>query len=203
MILTRESIEAAHERGDIQIEPFEPSLVGINSVDIRLGPDLFGLKQQWIRDLYSPSADQWERQEIYTTEQIRELYPNQQWRNLPDDARCFIFRSGGFYLGTTLEAIGTAPNSAIVPEMRARSTTGRQGLTVSLCAGVGDIGYTGRWALEIRPVDQGDVVLAVGTPIGQIIFHRAEPTETAYGGSDRYQDGDSVRFLPKPLRVVR
>ncbi|MFT4705820.1 MAG: dCTP deaminase, partial [Bradymonadia bacterium] len=118
--------------------------------------------------------------------------------------------SGGFYLATSLEAIGTRadPNGregqlAIVPEMKARSTVGRQGLTVALCAGLGDVGYASRWALEVRVVDYGDVPVAIGTPIAQVVFHTATATDAAYDGASRYQHQGTVRFLPKALTMKR
>lgn len=93
---------------------------------------------------------------------------------------------------------------AYVPEMRARSTTGRHGLTVALCAGVGDVGYRGRWALEIMNNGPDPVIIAAGTEIGQVVFHRATKTypSDGYGGADRYQKDDGeIQFLPKPYQL--
>jgi dCTP deaminase len=210
MILCREDILEAREDGRIIIDPFEPELVGINSVDIRLGGDVFKLTGTEPRDLYSNDSSRWERVEPIKAGALRHLYPHFGLEVLDDDDDCFIFRSGGFYLATTLEAVGTSVDpegrdgrTAIVPEMKARSTVGRQGLTVALCAGLGDVGYASRWALEVRVVDYGDIVLAVGTPIAQVVFHTATATSACYDGETRYQHAGSVRFLPKPLRVFR
>lgn len=210
MILCREAILEKRESGHIVIEPFEASLVGINSVDVRLGPDLFALRRRPFRDLYSDTSDQWERVETVPAGAIRAQNPDFRAPSLHDDDPCFVLDSGGFYLATTLEAIGAralangaAGGRAIVPEMKARSTVGRQGLTVALCAGLGDVGYVSRWALEVRVVDCGSVVVAVGTPIAQVVFHEASPTDAAYGGATRYQHDGAVRFLPKPLRPFR
>ena len=83
--------------------------------------------------------------------------------------------------------------------MKAKSTFGRQGLTVALC-GLGDVGYCSKWALEVRLVGRSVVPLAVGTPIGQVVFHKGTPTGSVYGGAGHYQIGEEVRFLPKPLK---
>lgn len=210
MILCHEDILKAHEEGRIIIDPFEPRLVGINSVDVRLGPDVYKLTGTEPRDLYSNNTARWERVEPVKAGALRHLYPHFGLEVLEDDDDCFIFRSGGFYLATTLEAIGTRADpkgvdgdGTVVPEMKARSTVGRQGLTVALCAGLGDVGYSSRWALEVRVVDYGDIVLAVGTPIAQVVFHTATATNAKYDGASRYQHEGSVRFLPKPLRVFR
>lgn len=207
MILCREAIFEARERGDIVIEPFEPKLVGINSVDVRMGPELFELQRSEFRDLYQDTTDRWKQIEPVTAGELRKKNPGFAEGALDDDAPCFVLESGKFYLATTLEAIGSAAGDdsrpAHVPEMKARSTVGRQGLTVALCAGLGDVGYISRWALEVRVVDCGDVAVAVGTPIAQVVFHKATPTNAAYDGAARYQHGDAVRFLPKPLRMVK
>ncbi len=212
MILCREAILDAYQEGRIVIEPFEEQLVGINSVDVRLGNDVWELTGTEPRDLYNDSnQERWRKLEPVKAGAFRQVYPNFGLDVLQDDDDCYIFRSGGFYLATTMEAIGTNIHAdgknadyAIVPEMKARSTVGRQGLTVALCAGLGDVGYKSRWALEVRVVDCGDIVLAVGTPIAQVVFHRATATDAAYGGETRYQKTEGpVRFLPKPLQVFR
>lgn len=211
MILCREAIIQAREEGRIVIEPFEEQLVGINSVDVRLGNDVWELTGTEPRDLYQDDTRRWRKLEPVKAGAFRQVYPDFGLDVLQDDDDCYIFRSGGFYLATSMEAIGTNINPkgkdadyAIVPEMKARSTVGRQGLTVALCAGLGDVGYKSRWALEVRVVDNGDIVLAVGTPIAQVVFHRATPTSAAYGGDTRYQKNvGPVRFLPKPLQVFR
>lgn len=212
MILCKEAILENYERGKIVIEPFEMALVNPNSYDIRLGADLFRMKGRYgQRDLYRPDQTQWERIEPITAKEIREgamdglpPYPNWAEGVVPDDCPVFRLEPGEFYLATTLEAIGSRPPDpgeiAIVPEMKAKSTFGRQGLTVALCAGLGDVGYCSRWALEVRLAGRSVVPLAVGTPIGQVVFHNATPTETIYGGAGHYQNEGAVRFLPKPLR---
>jgi hypothetical protein len=152
------------------------------------------------RDLYRPDPTQWERVEPVSALEIRQgtmdgLPPYPSWAEgvIPDDCPVFRLEPGEFYLATTLEAIGSRPPApgeiAIVPEMKAKSTFGRQ-----------DVGYCSRWALEVRLAGRSVVPLAVGTPIGQVVFHNASPTETVYGGAGHYQNEGAVRFLPKPLR---
>lgn len=210
MILCREDILAARDEGRIVIEPFEESLVGINSVDVRLGPDLFELTGEGFRDLYADNSERWRKLEAIPAGKLREEQPGFAAGVLEDDEPCFLLKSGRFYLATTLEAIGSNAmpggiegGNAVVPEMKARSTVGRQGLTVALCAGLGDVGYVSRWALEVRVVNCGDVAVAVGTPIAQVVFHDATPTNAAYDGATRYQHQGAVRFLPKPLKPFR
>lgn len=132
--------------------------------------------------------------------------------SIGEDTMGFMLAPREFMIGTTLEEIGSValPSSegeaapiAIVPEMRAKSTTGRHGISVALCAGMGDIGYSSRWALEVHNNHDSYVFLAIGTAIGQVVFHYAYPQKKIYSGKDRYQDLDSktVRFVPKAMSI--
>jgi dCTP deaminase len=205
MILTREEII---KRDEIVIEPWNDSLIGINSVDVRLGGDLWELQPLYkrskpYRDLYNPEDTAWVKVEPISAKNVRMGYKEWAVGIVPDDAECFILKGGSFYLATTLEKIGTKPPSpgepSIIPEMKAKSTIGRSGMTVSLCAGLGDVGFRSRWALEVRVTDDGPIPIAIGTPIGQVVFHLGTPTKMMYDGEDRYQYKDQVKFLPKPL----
>jgi len=221
VILTRERILEEYAAGRIAIDPFEPELVSVNSVDVRLGRDMWELHHnhdEVVRDLYNGPGGVWsETQKCYAGE-LREHPEYAHWAEgvVPDEADVFLLRSGGFYIATSFERIGTRNDRLggpqIVPEMRAKSTVGRHGLTVALCAGIGDVGYCSRWALEIRVAlphmgNQQDghplIPLAVGTPVGQVVFHETTPTNEEYGGVARYQPAGGaydVRFLPKNLR---
>ena len=214
MILCREAILEAYEKGEIVIDPFDLRLVNPNSVDVRFGRHLYRMKSTYgIRDLYNPNDDLWEEVKPVPAAQIRAggidgLLPAPSWGDgvIPDDADVFCLNPGEFYLATTYEAIGTRALSSdepsLIPEMKAKSTFGRQGLTVALCAGLGDVGYCSKWALEVRLVGRSVVPLAVGTPIGQVVFHKGTPTASVYGGQGHYQVEGAVRFLPKPLKWI-
>lgn len=188
MILTKRAILRAIETGHI-VSPVE--LVQENSVNFRLGPDLY--------------VPDWRNGRTVNLHADREFLrvPPVHYMGMEG----FILGAKQFHLGTTLDVHGTVLTGdgiAYVPECRARSTTGRHGLTVALCAGVGDVGYTGRWALEIVNNSDDPVFIAIGTEIGQFVFHEATtayPPE-AYGGEDRYQKSDGrIQFLPKPFKL--
>lgn len=213
MILTKEEILKKYSEGEIVIEPFCLELVQINSVDVRLGRDLWVAKGGFF-DPYNPQEYSWEKIEPtrvgdFRANRKRLRVPGADFGHgvLEDDDEMFFLKGGHFYLATTLEKIGTAsvgPDSpSIVAEMKAKSTIGRIGLTTAICAGLGDVDFKSRWALEVRVVNGRDVPLAVGTPIGQVKFSYGTPTAESYNGPDRYQNDDVVRFLPKPLKIVR
>lgn len=194
MILTRRAILARIESGHI-VAP--PELVQENSVNVRLGSDMWTCKNDSDHvDLHKPRD--------FTLVRPSTRYYG-EYSDIP--VLGFWLKPGRVYIGTTVDAHGTrllGDGLAFVPEMRARSTTGRHGLTVALCAGVGDVGYAGRWALEIINNNRADVFIAVGTEIGQVVYHTASETYPVdgYGGADRYQKADgSIQFLPRPFEV--
>ena len=83
-------------------------------------------------------------------------------------------------------------------EMRAKSTTGRYSLSVCKCAGLGDVGYVSRWTMEItNHSDYHPVVIDIGEPIAQILFHEVEGVIEHYNG--RYGQGEwsPEDMLPK------
>lgn len=190
MILTKPAILEYIGKGAIIAEP---DMVQENSVNVRLG-----------RDMWVPKPD---------SHGVVDLHDDRTWvkesprleSSMEDGSyEYFILEPNQFYLGTTHEHIGTkiVDDIYIVPEMKARSTTGRHGITVAMCAGMGDIGYRSRWALEIKNNSNNRLKIRVGTEIAQVVFYLATPTDLEYGGNERYQlDRGNVRFLPKPFEI--
>lgn len=196
MILAKYALLARIDSGHI-IAPRD--LVQENSVNVRLGAEM------WTCSNDSDFID------LHAPRDFTLVKPSTRWygENVDMPISGFWIKPGRVYIGTTADAYGTrllGDGIAFVPELRARSTTGRHGLTVALCAGVGDVGYTGRWALEIINNNRADVFVAVGTEIGQVVYHTATEAyrKNGYGGEDRYQKNDgSIQFLPKPFGVPK
>lgn len=207
MILSYEEIISAIEAGAIHIDPYNLDLVKTNSVDIRLGHDLWKMGSG-LRDLYDDDQQQhWIPCNQVPIGTIR-LLSRDYAKALPPSTKMFYFEPGRFYLGTTYESIGTTDKlykgCHIVPKIYAKSTMGRHGFTVAKCAGVGDVGYHGRWALEINVDAPNDSFIAIGTPVAQMVFTLCEPTEHIYtevkGDGSRYFTRTTLpQFLPKPL----
>lgn len=117
-------------------------------------------------------------------------------------------------LAHTYEFVGGRRRT--LPEMRAKSSMARWGLTVCACAGWGDVGYFNRWTMEIFNMNPGPVQIAVGTLVAQLVFHDVgEPEKgTIYNapGAGNYQQGDDIErivaewrpedILPKPMKRV-
>lgn len=202
MILGRKAILERIASGDIHIKSDLPVRVNPNSVNVRLGKEMFTLDAHpsEVRNLhekqrYAPVPTY--TKETFLTESPYNVVADGFVDTLREGVEYFLLMPGTLYIGTTHEEIGTTVNSNLTTLMKARSTAGRLGFTVALCAGVGDIGYRSRWALEIRlPATSSPVVIAVGTEVGQIVFEAVEGADGEYTG--HYQEG-GVQFLPKPL----
>lgn len=195
MILTYDKILEEIAMGRIVADRH---MVQENSVNFRLGESL------WV-----PEEDPNEEYiNVCAPRSFTEVAPEDVTTAADGTTVCtYLLQPGLCYLGHSLEKIGSrvlaGETMAYVPELRARSTTGRHGLTVACCAGMGDVGYCGQWALEIKNHNHKPVLIRTGVEIGQIVFHTASPvySQKIYGGEGRYQAEDGgVRFFPKPLR---
>lgn len=187
MVLGHDAILHEYRLGNIIISPFREEFVSVNSYDIRLGEDLYELLSPEDGDYLNPYAD-----------------PENRYRRLAFNSISYGDQKGwvldpGIYLGSSVEEIGTAAGSGLIPDINAKSTFGRNGLTVALCAGKGDVGYAARWTLEIHV--RYPTLLLVNTVIGQVRFSRCEDAGI-YGGESSYQPGGQIRMLPKPMKVV-
>lgn len=177
------SILTAIDRGRIVIEPFDKSQLGTNSYDVRLG--------EWY---YSPTPDG-SILDITHEEEVRRYWGK------PSLARHQIcVPAGETFLCHTQEVIGA--RNGFVADMRCRSSLGRSGISVCKCAGIGDVGYIGKWTMEVTNHSAATVVIPVGLRVAQILFHEVGETlkeyEGKYGswGGDGY-DWDAEDMLPK------
>jgi len=153
MILTGEAITEAVECGDIVIDPFDPARVNPNSCNYRLGSEV--VRVEVARDPKLAAVQQ---------------------RLEPVDGR-FLLRKGRFYLGHTLERIGS---TRYVTSLIGRSSIGRLGLFVQLSADLGHCGAVHRWTLELLPTI--DIYVYPGQVIGQVSFWSTTGDVAAYQG---------------------
>ena len=67
--------------------------------------------------------------------------------------------------------------------MKARSSVGRNFISVCNDAGWGDVGYTNSWTMEISNGNKFSVILVVNERIAQIVFYGTGPVKNQYSGS--------------------
>lgn len=175
--------------GNIRIEPFEERLLNANSYDVRLGPYYYRQQKPLLPvQLLEPI--------IYNSDDGQERMWEAEYREA--DNGLIVIMPQETILAHTMEFIGGM--NIISSEMRAKSTTGRYTLSVCKCAGLGDVGFTSRWTMEISNHGWWPVAVRVGEPVAQIIFHNVGPIDKAYGErAPRYGVGEwnPKDMLPK------
>ena len=183
-ILTGSKIEEMVMTGHIQIAPFNPKQVGINSYDLCIGNEYLTIKPNKHHTYWgSPDADGngvvpavlVQRRHEYIeldisspTEYIKQEIPESGLLLMPNE----------LYLIPTLEFIHT---DHFEPLITGRSSIGRNGVQVHCEAGFGDIGFAGNWTLQVKTTYPFRIY--PGARMAQVYFL------TPYGNIDRLYNG--------------
>jgi dCTP deaminase len=156
MFLTGPKIEEEIAAKRIVIDPYDPALVGPNSVDIHLHREVkYYTKMQGVLDMKKPN-----RTASFT---------------IGDDG--YILNPGCVYLCCTVEWIET---DHYVIAVGGRSSIARLGITLHQTAPFGHMGFKGRLTLEVAVIEP--VRVYVDKPMGQIFFQRTEGEPRLYNG---------------------
>ena len=143
------------------IDPFNHEQVQPVSYDVLLGDSYKRLRSTKARNITRPSESDWE-----SYEHVHEI------RMRPHE----------FLLASTLETVHIP--ETIVARLEGKSTIARQGLIVH-AAGLIDPGFHGQITLELHNETNTDLILPVGTRIGQLTFtHLAHGPLRAYGDKE-------------------
>lgn len=78
-----------------------------------------------------------------------------------------ILYPGILYIGRTVERTWT---DKFIPMINGRSSGGRLGISIHICAGFGDVGFDGTWTLEITVVEP--IRIYPNTEIAQVCFFK-------------------------------
>lgn len=128
-MLTASAIDSAVRNGLITISDYNPKRLNPNSYNLAIGNEVVMYKNVGVIDLKDP--------ETYSS-----------ITRIPIDAEeGLILRPGNLYLINTAEEVGT---DLFIPMLAGRSSMGRLGIAVHQSAGFGDIGYSGKFTLQIR-----------------------------------------------------
>lgn len=144
--------------GEIQIEPWDRSLLQPASIDVRLG-------SEFMRYTYPIEEIDPFRREL----PINKIHQNDT-----------VIRAGEFILATTLERVKLPSNYSA--QLNGKSTLGRLGLVVHATAGFIDPGFEGNITLELTNFNKHSIRLRAGMRIAQLhFFEMSEPSEFPYG----------------------
>jgi dCTP deaminase len=162
MILTGREIEREVAAGRIHIDGFSPERLEPNSYGFRLGAELLWYEQE-ILDCFEP----------------------------PDAVRYtmgsegLVLEPGRFYLGTTVEAMGSSHYAATLHACRSVSTLG---MWIQFSAPLGHSGAIFPWTLEIMVAYPLRVY--PGLKVGKLAFWSMQGTPSEYRG--KYTGSASV-----------
>lgn len=198
MLLSKHVIKKYLEEGDVIISHFKEENLGNCSYDVTLGRYYYreGHPKEGFT-IYNPYS-QSEVERVWGKDySVAEPFQNWLYTNghhnplakgiAPDDLVIWL-APGETILGHTEEFIGG--RNKITTMMKARSSVGRNFLTVCRCAGWGDVGYINRWTMEITNNSRYyHIPLVVGRRLAQLAFFEVEPIEQKddYASRGKYQ----------------
>lgn len=157
MILTGTEIARRVHAGDIVISPFLEENVNPNSYNFRLSADM-KVYQDGVID-------------------IKEEKPTDTIHIGPEG---YVLEPMRLYLASTMEIMGS---TKFVPTYAARSSIARLGMFINLSASLGDIGFVGRWTIQLLAINR--IRVYAGMDIGQMMFWDVQGDINLYDG--KYQ----------------
>jgi dCTP deaminase len=164
MILTGEEIKSQLGK-NILIDPFDEKQLNPNSYNLRLHDELI----------------------VYEEIVLDVRRPNRYRRHIiPPEG--FVLQPQQLYLARTIERTET---HNYVPMLEGRSSIARLGLFVHASAGVGDIGFSGYWTLELVAVHP--IRIYPGLPICQILYMTVQGEISEYRSSGKYQNNQDIQ----------
>lgn len=192
----------------IHVDPYDPELVGPNSVDLRLGDRLLVYDEGFRRHGYfSRARDPVEPilgESIYVEGPmvgVRHTLDMQQENatkelEIPEEG--LILWPGTLYLGRTIECIGS---NKFVPIVEGRSSVGRLGIHVHVTAGFCDLGFKGTITLEIHVIHP--VRIYPNIPICQAYFLEPKGAIELYKGRYMNQEEPTASRFALPKDEIR
>jgi dCTP deaminase len=156
-VLLASEIKKAVEKGEIKIYPYNEAQVEPNGYGVTLGSKLL------VPNISKYDMQIWDCAKEITYDKI-EIQEDGFWL-LPNV----------LYLAVTNERTYTPHH---VPQMQGKSSLGRMGMDIHICAGAGEIGFDGYWTLEIRVMYPTRIY--PNMPIGSLWFFETKGDEVGY-----------------------
>lgn len=184
------------ENGNIVIDPFEKNNLNNNSYDICLGEYFFRERpENGVINIYDEKSirKMWSKllrgKKFYEfDENFKKFFQNSGFSN---NDKIILIEPGELILAHTNEFIGGVNDVTTI--LKTKSSLARCGIDICGSAGMGDIGYINRWALQIKNnTKRHTIPLICGQKIGQIIFHKTDGTKESYEKKGNYQNSSDL-----------
>lgn len=197
-MLGNKAISEAMSDGRIVITPFHKDQLGPNSYDLRIGEWIVRQKKfsfEWARDTYKAQTSP-DYKHVRLTDPVD---PTMLWDS-PVQAvdGTIALLPGELILAHTDEHVGCYEN--VCGEMASRSTLMRMGIAVCVDAGLGDVGFSSRWTMEVINYSQSVIVIPVGARVAQMKFHEVVGNDIDYsqkGGTYGIGEWSPDDMLPR------
>ncbi|BBI44116.1 dCTP deaminase [Pseudomonas syringae pv. actinidiae] len=163
MILTGNEITNRVIAGDIVISPFSKKSINPNSYNFRLHNHM----------------------KVYE-DGIIDVKSEQPTRDIYIGSEGFVLEPMRLYLASSIETMGS---TRFVPTYAARSSIARLGMFINLSAPLGDIGFIGRWTIQLLAVNR--IRVYPGMDIGQMMFWHVQGEIELYNG--KYQGAKEAK----------
>lgn len=205
MVYSDKDILRAYQEGKIIIDPFVPENIKGSSLDLTLGQWFYTTEADKGYNYYNPfsksSVDRF-------FGEVKRAMPHRQWckqhglelfEGISPDHPIIVLAPRERILAHTNEFVGIkAPGTT---KMLARSSWGRNGISVCYDAGWGDPGYINRWTMEIYNNNTDhSVPLRVGERVAQMVFHQTGEVARSYDQIGKYQTTDDIDKLKRDWR---
>ena len=168
--------------GNIEIEDFDMNRIGPNSYDLLLDN---------VFKTYRPIYQSKNKNDHTMYLDMLKENPFEEFI-IPEDG--YPLMPGKVYIATTKERTFT---NKFQPNIDGRSSVGRLGISIHQTAGFGDIGFDGKWTLEITVAQP--IIIYPNIPICQISFFvPAGDTSIQYNGRYQHQtEAQTSKFYLK------
>ena len=217
MLLSKPVIERLLATKHITIDTFKAENLGSAQYDVTLGEHFYREKKPiyrsggalssfvveggYERRIYNP----FDEAHVRGRWQLDRPITHEDWIdrtgkalvNIGRHEKLILLEPGEMILAHTEEFIGGSCDF-VTTKMYARSSSGRNGLEVCRCAGLGDVGYFTRWTMEIANTSRFDSIFIVpGRRIAQLTFFQVERVDAkdVYSKQGKYQDTDALDKL--------
>ena len=223
-MLTGREIERQIKKGNISISPYNPKQLNPNSYNLKLHPELLIYARGSDRSDLIPNHQISSNTDIldnndgtatiinHKVSVISSIYAEKDNLNpldmnsnndiirfmIPESG--YVLKPGILYIGRTVERTSS---DKFIPMINGRSSGGRLGLSIHVCAGFGDIGFDGTWTLEITVVEP--LTIYPNTEIAQVCYFKpCGSTKMLYNGRYNKQiDATSSRFYKSKEEVYK